>query len=93
MAIRFRKSKKLMPGIKLNVGKKSASVRIGGKNAGYTIGTRGRTASASLPGTGLGVTKTTRKKHAGGFVANVLAVIGVVVVALIALTIIISIFG
>lgn len=55
MAIRFRKTLRLAPGLKLNLGKKSASVRIGGKNVGYTVGTKGRTVSASIPGTGLGV--------------------------------------
>jgi hypothetical protein len=54
MAIRFRRSIKIAPGLKLNVGKRGGSVRIGGKNAGYTIGTSGRTVSASVPGTGLG---------------------------------------
>jgi hypothetical protein len=54
MAIRFRRSVKIAPGLKLNVGKRGGSVRIGGKNAGYTIGTSGRTVSASVPGTGLG---------------------------------------
>lgn len=29
---------------------------MGGKNVGYTVGSKGRTASASIPGTGLGVT-------------------------------------
>jgi hypothetical protein len=56
MAIRFRKTVRIAPGLKLNIGKKSASVRVGGKNFGYTTGTKGKTVSASLPGTGLGVT-------------------------------------
>lgn len=64
MALRFRKTIKIAPGLKLNLGKKSASIRIGGKNAGYTIGTAGTTTSASLPGTGLGVTvRNPRKKQ------------------------------
>lgn len=56
MALRFRRSVKIAPGLRLNIGKKSASVRVGGKNVGYTVGTKGRTASASIPGTGLGAT-------------------------------------
>lgn len=56
MGWRFRKSLKLLPGIKLNVGKKSASIRLGGKSAGYTVSTTGRkTASTSIPGTGVGL--------------------------------------
>ena len=64
MAIRFRRTVRIAPGLKLNIGKKSASIRIGGKNAGYTIGTAGRTTSASIPGTGLGI--TSRKRHGKG---------------------------
>lgn len=56
MAIRFRRTLKIAPGLSLNLGKKSASVRVGGRNVGYTVGTKGRTVSASIPGTGLGIT-------------------------------------
>lgn len=73
MAIRFRKTVRIAPGLKLNIGKKSASVRLGGKNLGYTVGTKGRTTSASIPGTGLGVTST---KGNGGADINWLSVIG-----------------
>lgn len=72
MAIRFRKTIKIAPGLKLNIGKKSASVRIGGQNMGYTVGTKGRTTSASIPGTGLGVTS---RKNTGGADINWIAVI------------------
>lgn len=54
MATRFRRSVKILPGVKLNIGKKSASVTMGGKFFRQTIGTNGRvTKSASLPGTGI----------------------------------------
>lgn len=54
MASRFRRSAKIGPGIRLNVGKKSASLRIGPRGAGLTISTRGRTTkSVGIPGTGL----------------------------------------
>jgi len=56
MAIRFRKSFKLAPGLRLNVGKKGASLRVGPKGAGYTVGTSGQRVSASIPGTGVGFT-------------------------------------
>ena len=60
MAIRFRKSKKLLPGVRLNIGKGSASVRLGPKGAGITLGTKGRSASVSVPGTGFGITSQKR---------------------------------
>lgn len=65
MAIRFHKRFKIAPGLTLNLNKKSVSVRAGPKNAGITIGTKGSTASASVPETGLSVQKKltkTRKK-------------------------------
>jgi len=55
MGIRFRKTFSIIPGVRLNIGKKSASVRIGIKGLGYTAGTAGQTVSASLPGSGLSV--------------------------------------
>ncbi|SFL93688.1 Protein of unknown function [Bradyrhizobium sp. NFR13] len=57
MAIRFRKSFSIAPGIKLNIGKKSASVRIGVKGLGFTTGTAGNTVTAGIPGTGLSASR------------------------------------
>lgn len=59
MGLNFRKSIKIAPGVKLNLGKKSASVSVGTKGARFTTSTTGRkTASVGLPGTGLSYTKT-----------------------------------
>ncbi len=53
MGWRFRRSVKIAPGIRLNVGSRSASVRFGPKGLGYTVGTKGSRVSASIPGTGI----------------------------------------
>lgn len=54
MGWRFRKSKKILPGVRLNFGKKGVGVTLGTKHAHYTIGADGRrTVSTSIPGTGL----------------------------------------
>lgn len=66
MGMRFRKSIKIAPGVKVNVGKKSAGVSVGGKYGGVSVnsksGTRVRT---SVPGTGVSYTQkvggTTKK--------------------------------
>lgn len=59
MGLRFRKSFKIAPGVKINLNKKSAGVTIGTKGAHYTINTSGkRTASVGLPGTGLSYSTT-----------------------------------
>ncbi|RWD94515.1 DUF4236 domain-containing protein [Mesorhizobium sp.] len=64
MPFRFRRTVKIVPGLKLNVGKKSLSVRAGGRGFGLTSGTAGSRVSAGLPGTGLSYTKKLRgRKH------------------------------
>lgn len=50
----FRKSLKLGPGIRLNLGKKSASISVGGTGYRYNVSTTGRsTTSINIPGTGI----------------------------------------
>lgn len=54
MGLRFRKSFKVAPGVKVNLGKKSAGVSIGGKYGGVSFNTKsGARVRASAPGTGL----------------------------------------
>ena len=63
MGFRFRKSIKIAPGVKVNLGKKSASVTIGGKHARTTISSTGRkTHSISTPIKGLSYTTTSSGK-------------------------------
>lgn len=64
MGIRFRKSFKVAPGVKVNLNKKSSSVTFGGKGAHYTINSKGkRTTSVGIPGTGLYYTDTSTNKQ------------------------------
>lgn len=54
MGLRFRKSIKIAPGVKLNLGSKSAGISIGTKGCRYSLNTSGRrTTTVGLPGTGL----------------------------------------
>lgn len=54
MGIRFRKSVKIAPGVKLNIGKKSVGVSVGSKYGGFSVNSKtGTRVRASLPGTGL----------------------------------------
>lgn len=65
MAFNFRKSVKIAPGVRLNVGKKSASISAGVRGARITKGTRGTTTTVGIPGTGLShTTHTPNKKKA-----------------------------
>ncbi len=66
MGLRFRKSFKVAPGVKINLNKKSAGVTIGTKGAHYTVNTSGRqTASVGLPGTGLSYSTSLGGKKRG----------------------------
>lgn len=54
MGFRFRKSVKIAPGVKLNFGKKSVGMSIGGKYGGVSLNSKtGARVRASAPGTGL----------------------------------------
>lgn len=59
MGFRYRKTRSVAPGVKVNLNKKSASVRFGGKGAGVTLNTNGkRTQSIGVPDTGLSYTQS-----------------------------------
>lgn len=65
MGLRIRKSFKVAPGVRINVGKKSSSISFGTKGARHTISSTGRrTTSVGIPGTGVTYTSTSssRKK-------------------------------
>lgn len=64
MGFRFRKSVKILPGVKINFNAKSASVTFGGKGAHHTISSTGkRTTSIGIPGTGISYSKTYSKRR------------------------------
>lgn len=64
MGLRFRKTFKIAPGVKVNLNKKSTSVTFGGKGAHYTINSKGtKTKSVEIPGTGLYYTETSNRKQ------------------------------
>lgn len=53
MALRFRKSVKILPGVRVNFGLKGASVSVGAKGASVSIGKQGVYGNVSIPGTGI----------------------------------------
>ena len=56
---RFRRSIKIAPGIRWNLGKRSSSISFGGKGFHYTVGgPRGSRTTVGIPGTGLSYTET-----------------------------------
>lgn len=59
MGLRFRKSIKIAPGVKVNLNKNSTSVSIGTKGKHYTVNSKGKTTkTVGIPGTGLSYSTT-----------------------------------
>jgi hypothetical protein len=73
---RFRRSFKIAPGLRVNVGKRSLSTSFGIKGAHYTTGTAGRRFTVGAPGTGLSYTTGTR--HSGSSVMGAIVFIAAV---------------
>ncbi len=69
MGFRFRRSFKIAPGLRVNVGKKGMSLSAGVRGARVTVGTSRVTASAGIPGTGISFVESksisTRSSRAG----------------------------
>jgi hypothetical protein len=53
MALRFRKSIKILPGVRVNLGLKGASLNVGPRGASVSIGKQGVYSNVSIPGTGI----------------------------------------
>jgi hypothetical protein len=60
MGFRFRRSIKILPGIRLNFGKRGISTSIGVRGAHVTIGKTGTRTTVGLPGSGLSYTHLER---------------------------------
>lgn len=66
MATRFRKSKKIAPGVRLNINKKSASISFGPKGFKHTISTTGKShTTVGIPGSGLSYTTSSGSGSSG----------------------------
>jgi hypothetical protein len=64
MGFRFRRSFKLLPGIRLNLGKRGISTSIGVRGAHVTFGASGTRTTVGLPGSGLSYTHLEKSHHA-----------------------------
>lgn len=56
MGLRFRKSIRLVPGVRLNIGLRRTSLSLGGKGFTYNVGSRGSRITVGIPGSGLSYT-------------------------------------
>jgi hypothetical protein len=60
--MRFRKTVKIAPGVKLNLSKSGPSLTVGGKGLSANLGNRGVYLNTGIPGTGI----SSRHKISGG---------------------------
>jgi hypothetical protein len=67
MSFRFRRSFKIAPGLRLNLGKRGVSMSAGVRGAHVTVGPRGVTKSVGIPGTGLSFTSRQGRSTRGRF--------------------------
>lgn len=58
--LRFRRSIKILPGVKWNISKGGSSLTFGGRGFRHTIGKRGARTTVGIPGTGVSYTKLHR---------------------------------
>jgi uncharacterized protein DUF4236 len=63
MGFRFRRSFRLMPGIRMNVSKSGVSTSFGSRGAWFTVGPRGTRTTLGIPGTGLSYTTMQSPRH------------------------------
>jgi hypothetical protein len=65
MPLRFRKTLKIAPGLRINLARRGASISVGGKGLTYNINKNGTRSTAGLPGSGLSY--STYKRRSGGW--------------------------
>jgi hypothetical protein len=58
MGFRFRRSVKILPGVRLTLSRSGVSTSVGGRGAWLTFGRRGTRATVGLPGSGISYSTT-----------------------------------
>lgn len=64
--MRFRKSIKLAPGVRINLSGSGISTTLGGRGASLNIGKRGTRATVGIPGTGISCSRRVGSDDGGG---------------------------
>jgi Protein of unknown function (DUF4236) len=59
MALRFRRSIRILPGLRLNLGKRGVSASVGVRGAHITVGKSGVRETVGIPGSGVSYTHLT----------------------------------
>jgi len=82
MSLRFRRSIKLIPGVRLNLGLHGAGLSVGPRGPHVGVNRRGMYTSAGIPGTGLYAIRHIRSSPADPTVTGAIAAAVIVVVAI-----------
>jgi hypothetical protein len=72
MGLRFRRSIRLMPGVRVNLGLTRASLSLGRRGLTYNIGTKGSRITVGLPGSGISYSHSISHQNPVSFAANVI---------------------
>ena len=59
--LRFRRTFRIAPGVRINLSKSGVSGSVGRRGAWFTLGPRGTRTTIGVPGTGLSYTETSRR--------------------------------
>jgi hypothetical protein len=62
MGFRLSRRVSIIPGLRVNLGKRGASLSIGHRGAWYTVGPHGCRVTVGLPGTGIYYTAATSRR-------------------------------
>ena len=70
MGLRFRRSIKLVRGVRLNIGLRRASLSIGGKGFTYNLGSNGSRVTVGIPASGLSYSTNLQHQNPAALLAN-----------------------
>jgi hypothetical protein len=76
MGFRFRKTIRILPGIRLNLSKTGVSTSFGGRGLTTTIGHGKRRTTVGIPGTGMSYTTEAPLRSRKGAWVTTLAIVG-----------------
>lgn len=84
MSFRFRRSVRIVPGVRINFGKSGASVSAGVRGARVTFGRSGGRATVGIPKTGVSYTQKISAKKVSGGKLLVLLIIPLLIIGILA---------
>jgi hypothetical protein len=70
MGLRFRRSTRLLPGVRVNFGLTRASLSIGRRGLTYNIGTKRSRVTVGIPGSGISYTHPISHQNRGTLISN-----------------------